>query len=353
MVRDRSPRAWICGDLHLENFGSYKGDNRLTYFDINHFGEAALAPANWELARFLVSVLVAAQSLRPGPELATALCNSFLDAYVGTLAKGKPRWIERPVARGMVKRLLQSVKTRSRSTFLDQRCKMIGGKRTIRLDGAKTLPVADRDRDKVTAFMADYAQRQEVPAFFKVLDVARRIAGTGSLGLERYIILVRGRGGPAGNFLLDLKYAPESALAPYLPDPQPAWDSQAQRVVTVQQRVQAIEPAFLEAVSIGQRSYVLQELLPSQDRLALDKWRGKPQRLEGAMRSMGEVLAWDQLRSSGRQGAATADALIAHACDSASWRPALLAYAHDYRGQVIADWTHYQKAFQAARKAKK
>ena len=25
-----APRTWICGDLHLENFGSYKGDNRLT-----------------------------------------------------------------------------------------------------------------------------------------------------------------------------------------------------------------------------------------------------------------------------------------------------------------------------------
>ena len=29
------PLAWCCGDLHFENFGSYKGDNRLVYFDIN------------------------------------------------------------------------------------------------------------------------------------------------------------------------------------------------------------------------------------------------------------------------------------------------------------------------------
>ena len=38
---DEAPAAWLCGDLHLENFGSYKGDNRLTYFDINDFDEAA------------------------------------------------------------------------------------------------------------------------------------------------------------------------------------------------------------------------------------------------------------------------------------------------------------------------
>ena len=38
------PPVWACGDLHLENFGSYKGDNRLVYFDLNDFDEALLAP---------------------------------------------------------------------------------------------------------------------------------------------------------------------------------------------------------------------------------------------------------------------------------------------------------------------
>src|ERR1700755_941022 len=56
----KSPLAWICGDLHLENFGSYKGDNRLVYFDLNDFDEAALAPCTWEPARLLVSLHVAA-----------------------------------------------------------------------------------------------------------------------------------------------------------------------------------------------------------------------------------------------------------------------------------------------------
>src|ERR1700733_13039844 len=42
-----SPAAWICGDLHLENFGTYKSDNRLIYFDLNDFDEAILAPVSW------------------------------------------------------------------------------------------------------------------------------------------------------------------------------------------------------------------------------------------------------------------------------------------------------------------
>ena len=41
-----SPVCWICGDLHIENFGSYKGDNRLVYFDLNDFDESILAPVS-------------------------------------------------------------------------------------------------------------------------------------------------------------------------------------------------------------------------------------------------------------------------------------------------------------------
>src|SRR5439155_13621635 len=58
-----APLTWICGDLHLENFGSYKGDNRLVYFDVNDFDEAALAPASWDIVRFLTSVLVGADNM--------------------------------------------------------------------------------------------------------------------------------------------------------------------------------------------------------------------------------------------------------------------------------------------------
>ena len=35
----KSPGTWICGDLHLENFGTFKGNNMLAYFDMNDFDE--------------------------------------------------------------------------------------------------------------------------------------------------------------------------------------------------------------------------------------------------------------------------------------------------------------------------
>ena len=36
-VQKAAPAVWVFGELHLENFGSYKGVNRLVYFDIYDF----------------------------------------------------------------------------------------------------------------------------------------------------------------------------------------------------------------------------------------------------------------------------------------------------------------------------
>src|SRR6478752_781594 len=89
---EKAPPAWVCGDLHLQNFGSYKGDNRLVYFDINDFDEALLAPCTLDLVRFMVSVLVAAGTLRLTEAQARTLAKRFLEAYVAAIELGKARW---------------------------------------------------------------------------------------------------------------------------------------------------------------------------------------------------------------------------------------------------------------------
>ena len=56
MYKDKPKvKTWICGDLHFENFGSFKGENRLVYFDLNDFDESILAGPEAEIARFIKS----------------------------------------------------------------------------------------------------------------------------------------------------------------------------------------------------------------------------------------------------------------------------------------------------------
>lgn len=343
----QAPAAWVCGDLHLENFGSYKGDNRLVYFDLNDYDEAALAPCTWDLVRLLASVLVAADSLKVSRSDAQALCQACIAGYAGALGQGKARWIERDTADGLVRDLLDSLRNRPRAAFLDSRSELKGRKRVLRTDGRKALPVSAKQRQKVVDFMAGFAKTQPDPAFYKVLDVARRVAGTGSLGVDRYAILVAGKGSPDGNYILDLKQALSSSLAPHLAIKQPRWKNEAERVVAVQRRMQAVSMAFLQPVVMGKKAYILRGLQPSEDRVALDGGSGrKLRRLAAVLRTMGELAAWDQLRSSGRDGSANADALIDFGQDP-RWHPTLLALAEHCADQVRQDWQTYAAAYDA------
>ena len=339
-----APLVWVCGDLHLENFGSYKGDNRLVYFDLNDFDEAALAPCTWDLARLLASVLVAARTLGVDEPGALRLCDGFIDAYAGALLTGKARWVERETAQGMVRELLDSSRNRNRAQFLDRRTVRSGKGRRIRIDGKKALAVDARQRKRIEAFMRGFARTQPKPEFYRLLDVARRIAGTGSLGVERFVLLVEGKGSPDANYLLDLKQALPSTLAPHLEARQPRWENEAQRVVCLQQRVQAISPAFLRPVVIDGVAYILKGLQPAQDRVALELWHGHFDRLRGLMTTLGEIVAWAELRSAGRQGSASADELIAFRRPK-KWRTRMIAVARACQKQVDLDWREFCAAF--------
>ena len=343
-VLDEAPPVWICGDMHLENFGSYKGDNRLVYFDNNDFDEACLAPNLYELARLLTSVLVGAADLKVSRAQALALCHTALDSYGAALVFGKARWIEAETSVGMVRDLFDALASRPRAAFLDRRSVLKGKTRVLKVDGKKALPVSDQQRAAVTEFMNKFAASQPNPDFYRILDVARRIAGTGSLGVDRYVMLVEGKGSPDGNFLIDLKEALPSSVMPHVRTPQPKWQSEAQRVVEVQRRNQAVSQAFLHAVDFNQRSYVLRSLQPSEDRVALGDWDGKLPRLEEVVNSMAQLSAWAHLRSGGRQHSSIADELIAFG-NRKDWQLPLIDVATQCETQVTADWKAYCEAY--------
>ncbi|WNC92253.1 DUF2252 domain-containing protein [Paraburkholderia sp. FT54] len=343
-VFDDAPPVWICGDMHLENFGSYKADNRLIYFDNNDFDEACLAPNLYELVRLLTSVLVGASDLKLSRAQALALCHTALQAYGAALAYGKSRWIEGETATGMVRDLFVALASRTRVVHLDRRTTLKGKTRVLKVDGKKALAVSDAQRAAITQFMQKFATGEPNPDFFRILDVARRIAGTGSLGVDRYVILVEGKGSPDGNYLIDLKEALPSSVTPHLSTPQPTWQTQAQRVVEIQRRNQAVSQAFLHAVEFNQRSYVLRSLQPSEDRVALSDWDGKLPRLEAVVNSMAELSAWAHLRSGGRQKSSIADDLIAFG-NRKDWQLPLVDIATQCEAQVVADWKAYCEAY--------
>ena len=350
-LASKAPAAWCSGDLHLENFGTYRGDNGLAYFDVNDFDEGALAPCEWEILRFLTSILVAAPSLDINKADAKELAKIAAEAYRAELLGGKARWIERKTATGAIGALLTGLKKRNRLQMLQRRTSEKKGRRKLDIRNARMLPATEAERLRLERFAKAFGKKHDAESFFTFIDAARRVAGTGSLGITRYVLLLEGHGSPDGNVLLDLKAATLSSMAKAGGVKQPVWSDEAARIVAVQQRCQAIAPAQLTAVAYDGHPYVLKELQPSADRLDLAHIASDKAALSDVLRAMARLAAWAQLRSSGRQGSATTDALIAFADGSSGLANRLVAAALQLSATTLADYKDYCQAFDATQVA--
>jgi uncharacterized protein (DUF2252 family) len=347
-IAPEGPPVWSSGDLHLENYGSYLGDNGLAYFDVNDFDAAMLAPAPWDVLRLVTSLLIAAPTLHlKRPEI-DDLARAAFETWRDTLGSGKAGWVERRTAEGVIGELLTGLRKRDEIAFLDSRSKVKKGVRALKDQGTKMLPVSDKDKQRLGKWLLASADGRRERGFFTLIDAARRVAGVASLGATRFVLLVEGTGSPDGNLLLDLKSAQPSAAAPYSPCVQPDWPSKAHRIVEIQKRCEAVPPDFLQAVSYAGEPCILKQLQPSQDRLDLVSISRQPAQFGAAMHSMAQISAWAHLRSSGRQGAANADALIAFA-DVRGFGKRLLETAHRMEDFVLADWKDFCAAYDAGR----
>jgi uncharacterized protein (DUF2252 family) len=351
LITAPAPKVWICGDLHLENFGTYKGDDALgerlrqreIYFGINDFDEGALAPCIWDVLRLLTSIFLAADSLNVDLVGAKKLARTYLSHYVNTLKLGNTEPIIETNADGIVKALLKKLSQRKRRDFLAERTELTGERRQLKFDDPDKLLNIPISRAKlITQAIDNWAQTQPDPDFFEVLDVGFRIAGNGSLGLDRYLILVAGKGAPDRNYLLDFKQQPSSVLQPYL-TAQPTWMNQATRVMRVQELVQSAPPALMAAIEFDNRSYLLRELQPTQDKIALKIDEIDLTQLEQLTVTMARVTASAHLHGSGKFGATSTADLIAYGYDL-TWQQDLLNYARNYARQVQLDYRSFCQA---------
>lgn len=352
-----APRTLVCGDLHLENFGSFKGDNGLVYFDMNDFDEALVAPFTVDLVRVLSSLQVAAYSWKLADEDASNLCRRFLDTYAAALVDGKPRWVERSTATGIVRDLLRGLRKRNRAAYLAQRTERDGNRIHLRIDGRRTLRASKEEARRARRILQAYGEQGNGQRFVAV-DVARRIAGTGSLGLERYSVLARPENDPATLRLIDIKLSIPSVWDDVLGDACSVapWRSEAGRVVDIQRLSQAISPALLRGVVYGakgekSKSYVVKSLQPTADLVALGAGKNVVANLDDALQTMARVAAWCHLRGCGRHGTDLVEKVQDYAAGTA-WRKSALKLAAQGRKVSLQQWREFAEDYRQARGGK-
>jgi hypothetical protein len=169
------PRILSVGDLHVENFGTWRDSDGRLCWGVNDFDETDELPYTSDLVRLAASVRLARKGSRLRMKLGAA-CRAILDGYRECLrAGGQPFVLEERHAH---LRALAMSADRSPPRFWEKMTKLLA-------DSPTDLPPA-----ALTAITRD------LPA--EGLDLAFRIRpriGMGSLGKPRYVALAEWAGG--------------------------------------------------------------------------------------------------------------------------------------------------------------
>lgn len=344
-----SPIVWICGDLHIENFGSYKGDNKLVYFDLNDFDEGLLAPASFELARMVTSIFIAFDSLEIEPAKALKMAQLFVKTYCATLAKGKAISIEPRTAKGIVCDFLTAAEQSTEKDIIKKRTISKKNRLILSLEDERHFKVDKKLKHELKAHVKEWiANSSDGPYNYKVKSIIFRMAGTGSLGVKRYLFLLKSTNTKNKYLFVDMKQAMPSSVLPYTTIQQLQWPTEADRVITIQKRMQNVSSSLLSTTVFREDSYIIQELQPVKDTIKFKLLKDEYRDIYQVIDDMAALTASAQLRSGGIQGSAIIDELEAWGADQ-GWQEAIVEYSRKYATQVKKYYNQFVADYKAGK----
>ena len=342
-----SPLTWVCGDLHLENYGSYKANNKLVYFDLNDFDEAILAPALWEVLRLITSIFLAFDALDIEQDQAFNMATLFLKTYATTLCSGKPVNIDPRTAKGIVCDFLTSADKNNYRDILEKRTEKKNNKVVLSLNDERHFKIEKPLKEALIGHMTNWiAESNDSPYNYKVKDAVFRLAGTGSIGVKRYLFLLKSKTEKKDYLIVDMKQSLPSSLLPFIKTKQPEWESESARIINVQQRMQHMSSSMLSTTEFKGDSFVIQELQPVKDTIRFKLIRDRYRDIIQVIDDMAVLTASSQLRSGGMDGSATIDELKAFGADK-SWQEAALTYALKAKAEVGKDFKTFRQDYKA------
>lgn len=256
----------LCGDAHVANFGWFASPERNLVFDVTDFDETLKGPWELDVKRLVASVAVAAivrgarrAVARDAAAAAGAGYRAGVAEYaaMGTLEA----WYARVAARDVVETLrggsardrataetaLQQAIRHDRMAAVAQLTRVTtGGRRFVEQPPLVSRAAAAEAREGLLERFEAY--RRELPPEriallrrFRLVDVARKVVGVGSIGRRCYVALLEAREDDEP-LVLQAKEARPSVLEAFL---GPSQLPPAERVVVGQRMIQAASDPFL------------------------------------------------------------------------------------------------------------
>ena len=257
-----------CGDMHVANFGLFASAERNLVFGVNDLDETLPGAWEWDLKRLAASAVVAGKFLGADKVLCEEAARSAVRSYrkrmrnyaeMGNLAVWYSRIDERavletvsPQSRKDVERTLAKARQRGHIQVLERMAELVDDRHRIveerplivrETHSADGRPIGEALGRTLELYLDSLPEdRKPLLARYRVLDVARKVVGVGSVGTRCWVILLSGNGSDDPLFL-QYKEAQSSVLAPYFKTHP--WKCEGQRVVVGQRIIQGAPDIFL------------------------------------------------------------------------------------------------------------
>jgi uncharacterized protein (DUF2252 family) len=297
----------LCGDAHVRNLGAYAAPDGRLIFDINDFDETIRGPFEWDLKRMAASITLAGRGSGHKDSSSRTAVERCIERYIAQMRLfAKMPYIE--VGRyqvhrlGLVAPIHEALMKAERSTpqhTLEQLTEPAGSQRRFKENKPVLTRVTGSRAEAVLASLGPYRemlepQRRHLLTFYRPIDVAFKVVGTGSVGLRDYCVYFEGNG-PADPLFLQIKEEAASSYAPYLPDAHPPHHN-GQRAAEGQKAMQIQSDPFLGWTHIGGRQFLVRQLNDHKGTIALCDLAG------GALEAYGEVCGELLARGHARSG---------------------------------------------------
>jgi len=319
-------KAQLCGDAHLSNFGLYASPERALMFDVNDFDETLPGPFEWDVKRLATSFVIAARTNSFDDEVGRGAAVSAARAYREHMAayaemRELDVWYSRVVADDLLNAIraaaakpglrdraverteqgLTKVRTR---TSLQAATKLTeaddGGRRFVEQPPLVMHLEQLGDANAIRKLFQEYrstltGDRRFLLDRFRIVDLARKVVGVGSVGTRCFIVLLLGRD-EDDPLILQVKEAGKSVLEPYLGASK--YRHGGRRVVEGQRLTQAASDIFLgwmTGLSAG-RHFYWRQLRDMKGSIEVERLR------PAGLNLYAQVCGWALARGHARSG---------------------------------------------------
>jgi uncharacterized protein (DUF2252 family) len=350
-------KVQACGDAHLANFGGFAAPDRAIVFDMNDFDETSPGPFEWDVKRLATSFVLAGRAIELSQKDIDAITRMSVSTYRKAMTefaelRNLDLWYARIDAQTIidragdrfspedVRRFEKAVSKAEGKDNLKAFAKLteqVDGQIRIASDPPLIVPVRELaenalvgDSEKwVHDRFAEYRRtlqpdRRHLLEGYRVVDIARKVVGVGSVGTRTWILLLLGKD-DNDPLMLQIKESAPSVLEAYAG--KSGYASSGQRVVEGQRLLQATSDILLgwirvEGIDGVKRDYYVRQL-----------WDGKMSpsfetMTPAALRLFAELCGRTLARGHARSGDRIA--LAAYLGSGTAFDDAIVAFANAY-----------------------